>query len=237
MSGLRTTLASEINLTLSNGRLSATIKGVKFPVGEVLQEMKSGLPNRVNLIVSLDDKNSNLHRRSISYFVTYDLWDENYQIISSTHQSHNQNKIKGDSQLIEFLSNYELPNLLLVSDQKLTGTMTLTYRLIFNPVDNERVAKIKNWIQTSQGFEVQVNNDVYVGGANIPRLGVGSGTAINEGNSARTNNSLISSGPRFQKLFDKILEQNMSEDTIAAQWKSQLFVETFSLATVKNEKP
>lgn len=210
--------ASEVSLQVTEGGLSLSIKNVDFPIEKIMQEMKSGLPNRVNLMVSIDNKRGNITRRSQVYEIVYDLWDENFKVASHLSGGTVNEVIKSDKLLIAFLSNYSLPGIIKLPSTNNNSDLTITHRVIFNPIDNERIKKIKDWIQTSQGFEVSEEKQQ---GNNFAAPVATSRTLASPQGPRGIAQGATSSGPRFKKLFDKILEQNMSADSVAALWKSE----------------
>ena len=246
--GSSTLFSAEMSIDFNNKNLSANIRNINLPVNLLLLELKSGLPNYVNLIVIVGNERESIYQYSLSLIVTYDLWDEHYMVNRFDPTGHKKVNIKGDQELLVYLANHQLRNFVDLSKITNTKVLTLSYRILFNPVKAERIKKIKNWIRTSNGFDELDEEDNDSGELNSSVLASRRSTNTNSNRPPITDangNRLdfsggtpsVSSGPRFQKLFDKILEQNMSGDSVAADWKSEVVSKTFSLTELINEKP
>jgi hypothetical protein len=102
-------------------------------------------------------------------------------------------------------------------------------QVIVNPVKSERIKKIQNWLATSKGFTP--NSETTKHSTSLMR------DTVNtiDGEKTPLASGVRSSGPRFKKLFDQILEQYMDSDEIPALWRSQVVTLKFTKEQLSDE--
>lgn len=207
--------AIEVSSATLNGQLSVTLSKIDYPAQFINKELDSGLPNTISLILSLHKNNQQLHALTVNIQVLYDLWDEVYIVKQlSTDGVFNKRVFKTKKALVNWLGKIE-QRLIAVDQLKSNHSHQINVRVIVNPVKTERIKKIQAWIASSNGFTHRENkpqnNTSYVG-SRSSRVGGVSATGV------------AASGPRFQKLFDQILEQYMNTEEIPALWRSKQVV-------------
>ncbi len=207
--------AIEVSSKTLNGQLSVTLSEIDYPAQFINKELDSGLPNTISLILSLTKNNQPLHALTVNIQVLYDLWDEVYIVKQlTTDGQFNKRVFKTKAALVSWLDKIE-QRLIAVDKLKSNHSHQINARVIVNPVKTERIKKIQAWIASSNGFTHRENrphsNSSYVG-SRSSRVGGVSTTGV------------AASGPRFQKLFDQILEQYMNTDEIPALWRSKQVV-------------
>ncbi|MCJ8268921.1 MAG: hypothetical protein MJK04_05900, partial [Psychrosphaera sp.] len=176
------------------------------------KELDSGLPNTISLILSLSENNQPRHALTVNIQVLYDLWDEVYIVKQlSSDGVFNKRVFKTKIALVTWLGKME-QRVIAVDQLKPNARHQINARVIVNPVKTERIKKIQAWIASSNGFTHRENrqrsNSSYVGSRSSRASGVSS-------------SGVAASGPRFQKLFDQILEQYMNTEQIPALWRSK----------------
>jgi hypothetical protein len=241
-------LAKGVSVSLDVNDLKISTSNIDYPEGVLNRELKSGLPNTIDFLIRLSQNGTQVTQQVKRFSVVYDLWDEFYLIQEIGSEKIADVRIDSDIGLKNVLSSLDIivpyqPNSFAPDIPIVVST-----QIFFNPVQSQRIKKIQNWIRTSKGFDKIDNEDelnshspsqLNSNPSSIHSLGgatqqaVSNNTApssLNQVNAARP-----SSGPRFKKLFDKILEQHLSEDSIAAQWKSAPQIATFSIKDIQNE--
>jgi hypothetical protein len=235
--------AANISLHVVGNKLNAKVDNIKYPKALLMREMKSGLPNVLEMIMELAGTSGFETIVQLRYIITYDLWDEHYLVTSSKHGTQEKKTFKTDAQLLHWLSSVNLNNI--NNDQIFANEkeVQLNFQSFFNPVKSERIKKIKSWISTSKGFDASGEalhantNSSKQFTKNPQTLVSGENSLLSRKSAVISSNSVpMSSGPRFQKLFDKILADHLSEDAIAAQWKSERLITTFTLESLLREK-
>ncbi|NQZ12603.1 MAG: hypothetical protein HRT35_36085 [Algicola sp.] len=204
--------AIELSSKNLNGQLSVTLSEIDYPAQFIDKELDSGLPNTINLLISLNENKQPLHTLTVNIQVLYDLWDEVYIVKQlSSDGVFNKKIFKTKKALVTWLGKIE-QRIIAVDKLKPNAAHQINAQVIVNPVKTERIKKIQAWIASSNGFTHRENrqrsNSSYVGSRSNRASGVSS-------------SGVAASGPRFQKLFDQILEQYMNTEQIPALWRSK----------------
>lgn len=238
----RPLLAANLALYLVDKKLSVKVANIQYPKAILMREMKSGLPNVLDMMVRLTGSDGLETSDQVRYIITYDLWDEHYLVTAFKLDSQQRKTIETDANLLHWLSSVRLNGLDTEQVLRNKGELKLSFQTFFNPVQSDRINKIQNWIRTSKGYDVSVkdaSDDAITSTqaaskhANLASKHTNLASASNHTSGRRAP---VSSGPRFQKLFDKILEDHMNQDAVAAQWKSERLIKTFTLESLLREK-
>ena len=229
--------ATDISVSIDNHVISANILNINYNRNVMQEELKSGLPNELDVVLKMSSQNTVFHRYSLSFVITYDLWDEQYIVKRLDSKSSTRRVFSDENALFAYLENIEITGLYKFSNLSGNSPFLLTYRSFFNTVKSERIKRIRNWIRTSNGYKELESDDEQV--TPIHSRPIAGSVAIQHGIGAITKiqSPVTSSAPRFQKLFDKILEEHMSEESISAQWKSKPYSKIFYLERLSIEKP
>ncbi|MFT4929461.1 MAG: hypothetical protein ACI8WB_005594 [Phenylobacterium sp.] len=231
------TQAIDIKPENLKGQLAVTVKSIPYPA-QLDAELDSGLPNTINVLLWLSDDSNDNGRlvATVDYQVTYDLWDEVYLVNITTHAGGvTRHVVKTKTELLRRLSHITLTQVVDLNTLVSATNTSLSTQVIVNPVDGERIKKIHAWIANSKGFthepqdkrqSTSLTNTV----ANSNRIapvsgGVGASVTVTR-----------SGGPRFQKLFDKILEQYMQTDEVPALWRSERVSQRLELQQLKLQR-
>lgn len=243
-------MADNVRVKLNKDTLIISTSNINYPQDILNIELRSGLPNTIDLLIILSQNGIQLTQKIKRFSVTYDLWDEFYLIKELGSNKNNDVRVDSDKALKKALSSFDI---FMPYDSKLFDPeipIAVSAQILFNPVQSQRVKKIQNWIRTSKGFdkfnnEDELNSDSSSQSNTSPsainsvgRAGqqaLASNTEIGSLSRLNAASSNPSSGPRFKKLFDKILEQNLSEDSIAAQWRSKPQTTIFAIKDEQNE--
>jgi hypothetical protein len=204
-------LALTVSPTLNDGRLSVTVGDINYPKATLDKALKSGLPNNIGLWLTLTRDDKEVYVVHLNYRITYDLWDEVYQVqTNSTTGVESSQMVPSQTQLLSQLSSIALGNVVPGAMLRPQGQYRLKAQVIVNPVQVERIKKIQAWIASSKGFDKPSANQ-------LGTTGLGQGLQSRAEQSIATT-GVSSAGPRFQKLFDQILEQYMSNEKMPALW-------------------
>ena len=232
--------AANVSLYFADKNLNVKVDNIHYPKELLMREMKSGLPNVLDMMIKLmgsDGLEFNVQQR---YIITYDLWDEHYSVSVIEPNAKHSKIIKTDAELLLWLSSIQLNGLGIQQVLLNKDEFKLSFQTFFNPVKSDRIKRIQSWIRTSKGYDVP-EDELNSNSIRSSQVTNNQLNLVRENNSILANNTLgnkalVSSGPRFQKLFDKILEDHMSQDAVAAQWKSKRFVKTFTTEKLVREK-
>ncbi len=217
----------ELESRISNNVLTVRVSEINYPKNIIENELNSGLPNNFNVIFSVKNNKEIRFVKNINYQVTFDLWDEVYIIQTTLDNKTTLEEIVDEKSLvIDFINNITFENIGMLAELQQDQGYQLTAQVLVNPVNTERIEKIRRWIAKSQGFsELSEHNQHTRSPRAISKASVGSSASITDtgiGGSAR---------PRFQKLFDQIMEQYMELNETPALWKSEL---AFGSIHIKN---
>lgn len=233
----------ELKAEANNKHLIVTVTDVKYPDDITEKELSSGLPNDITLIVSISHQGNKVFALSANYQITYDLWDEVYRVKITDSLGKVFNKSIGKKQqVMAFIEQLTIENEMAIAGLQDNVVYNLSAQVLVNPVKRERINKIKAWIADSQGYSYSNDSESdasvvsgnpastvhnYTPGEVNASLIINKGTAVEHMRSAR---------PRFQKLFDQILEQYVTAGEVPALWRSQVKSTAFSLTSLLNEK-
>lgn len=237
-----TAQSAELNVRIKDTELSLSVSDINYPEHLLEKELKSGLPNDISLLVAINQDGKKVFVTRLNYQITYDLWDEIYQVrtTSSTIKSATQ-AAKPHHELVTLITQIRLSSKDAVRHLQTDAKYQVTAQVLVNPVKKERIDKIRNWIAESQGYvpvpEEQQGTRYAERSASAPQRsapqGANAAAIINPG---AGGDRVAANRPRFQKLFDQILEQYMDEDEVPALWHSELLTHTIQLKRKKSEK-
>ncbi len=229
--------AQEYDFERGEKKLSILVKKIELPRELFLKEVKSGLPNIINMSLKLEQGGIVRSDNTVELVITYDLWDEHFYVNYIQRGMISQAIYYNEDTLFNAITNIRFES---VVSEKISNTKksaNLIFRTIFNPVNMEKVKRIQAWIKSSNGFDISTSDKISTNPT--PKIGsitIKSKPKITNGNKPSINFVENSSGPRFKKLFDKILEENMSGDLIAAQWKSKVTTTNIPITSLINEQ-
>jgi len=226
-----TASAINVNVKSHSGQLTAIITDINYPQSILKKELNSGLQNNISIFITINQNEMNVFNCHLSFQITYDLWDENYVVIINKNNGAQVTRIiNSSSEVLAFLNTIRVN---CGDELSKNETYTLQAKVLVNPVKAKRIKKIKNWIATSKGYTVDSDK---VSNTSINDE-LPNNTNINEGRNMGTMNfySQASARPRFEKLFDKILQQYSGPNDIASLWSSEVATLLVDLETLKDE--
>ena len=210
IAGIGQAIGAQLSTEIKQNNLNVRFTDIEYPAQFVDKELDSGLPNTITVYMTLMADDKLIHGLTMNFQVVYDLWDEVYIVHKNVSDGSNkQQRFKTKGALLEYLSAIEHLDFYAKTGLANQQDTQLSAQVIVNPIKAERIKKIQAWIASSKGFEAKLSEDKSVQVVSTSPTGsVGA-----EGSTA--------SGPRFQKLFDQILEQYMSGDDLPALWRSE----------------
>ena len=230
----------EISANISDGQLRAKVSDINYPTSLLEKELTSGLPNDISLLISLYQQDNKRFSASVNYQITYDLWDEIYTVhITGSNGLNTTIAVESKDKIIAYINEIVLPVGFEINNINTDASVQFKAQVLVNPVKTERIKKIKAWIATSQGYTPDLEQDT-VKLAVVP-LNSASGNSlplVNPSNKPRITSAdnVNSARPRFQKLFDQILEQYMISDEVPALWRSDVAIINVNSTKVSNEQ-
>lgn len=240
----------EMQASIINNSLSLTIRDIDYPSRLLQQELTSGLPNKIDVLVEVKNGENSLLGFVKNYTIIYDLWDEQFNVTESSGHL-DSFKLSSTKTINDMLSTLVINDILSLDRLDSSRKYLISAQVAFNPVREERIQKIKEWTATSKGFTVDPDtvesqskllaangnsasdrsNAIITGGAigpgESPTSAIGSNTGVV---------TEPSSGPRFQKLFDRILDQYLDSEDVVAQWRSKKIEKTFTVDELNAEQ-
>ncbi len=225
--------AADIKVTKHANHIYTKIERIHYPQKLLATELKSGLPNVIDIIILVNHNQKLIRQRSQSIMITYDLWDEHYQLTHISPRGTEKLIKKNESALFSYISSISDSTQISSRYFQHQQQLELSFQVIFNPIEGERVEKIKDWIRTSNGYDKTDNSKLLSTHHGKPIGNNLTPNAIPVGADGLA--TISSSGPRFKKLFDKILDEYVTDDSIAAQWKSKVITQVIDFPSTDNE--
>lgn len=220
------------------------LNNIQYPDTLWEKELTSGLPNTVDFISRIYRDDSELATRVKRFNITFDLWDEEFTVTELAPNGNlaDQWQVKN---LDDVLIDLKWKRVISVSSFNLPPT-TVQLQIALNPIQEERIQKIKEWTATSKGYTVdngltEAQSRNFSASGSIPQptnSTAPSGNSVGNVNATsgagQANTTSIGSGPRFKKLFDKILDQTIQSNGLVAQWQSD--TELITIETIVNKE-
>ena len=202
-------LAAELSPTTNASRLGANIRGIGFPA-TFSRDLKSGLTNRILIRVTLLAGEQRRGQSAVEIAVRYDLWDERFVLNMTVNDtSLTTGSYRSAEEIIAFLADLRLADLFATDTLNAGDELRLQAEVLFNPVDKERMEKIRKWV---------TENSTYV-----PLEPGAAGGAP--------------AGPTANAMFNRIFEQYASGSDVAAIWKDSASSKPFKLAELRHGRP
>lgn len=229
----RSCIAIELSTDISEQKIKMQVSNINYPEEILAKQLNSGLPNNISALFSLQQANETVFVAKINYQITYDLWDEVYQLVISNSFDEPVSKvINSKALLMSMLNQINFTSHEAFMQLQPKKHYEVKVKILVNPVASERINKIRAWIATSQGYSVdpeksQLNKPAPVSRGSINNQGI---------NDPSIHFTTSSARPRFQKLFDQLLEQHIAATDTPALWQSDVASINISLAIKSNEK-
>lgn len=206
------------------------ISDIRYPKNIIEHELDSGLPNNFTVLFSLSENNKAMFASTANLQITYDLWDEVYHIqVLADNVLMQERTITQKAALSKFINHLKIESVAMYSYLKPKQSYQINAQVLMNPVTTQRIEKIRRWIAKSQGYNDLSEHNQH--GHSQQPLG-----KTSAGDSPKVTNTGIGGSirPRFQKLFDNIMEQYIELNETPALWKSEVANATIQLKATKN---
>lgn len=212
---------TEVIPVISDKGVIIQIKNAPLPMDLLSHEIDSGLPNNIVYLLSFFSGDQALGVKTVKYMVIHDLWDENYRLEKNLGDKTVRQVYKEKGKLLKKLSGIEIKGF----DAALLGNeYILRIQTVFNPIKIDRVKEVKDWFDGRSMEAIQRNK--------LAEASSGPQTFGTKG----ADVTQISRGPRFKKLFNKILEQYAENSESVGQWRSKLVTVNFKLPEITDEE-
>ncbi len=200
--------AADVLPFIENGMLGARVRDLAFP-RTFPKDLTSGLTSHVVIRVSLRAPGRPDVQRVTELAVKYDLWDETFGFTLSVEgRALTSDTLASVDAVLARLRDARLPALFPEGSLTPGVTYTLHADMLLNPIDAERMEKIRKWV---------AENSAYTPGqAGVPDTGT-------------TNKS--------NELFNRIFEQFAAGSTTAAAWRESAVSSPFRPESVPHERP
>jgi hypothetical protein len=200
--------AADLAPFIESGALGARVRDLDFP-RTLPKDLVSGLTSHLMVRVSLQAPGHPDVRRVVDVAVKYDLWEETFRVSLSVDGRvlTSETQTSRDAALAR-LRDARLPSLFPESSLASGVTYTLHADVLLNPIDAERMEKIRKWV---------AENSAYTPGqADMP------GTAT----TTKSND-----------FFNRIFEQFAAGATTAATWRETVVSSPFRPESLPHERP
>ena len=201
---------ADLSPYLHDKQLGVLVTGTKYPEG-LPKDLTSGLTNTLLLRVSLLADAQVIRQRTAELSIKYDLWEETFTATLATDGAAVDTRIYGTlSEVTAALAQLKLPGMFRSTDLAAGRKFLIRADILLNPVDRERMEKIRKWV---------AQNSTY-----IPSGPTGVGTVSSP--SASMSNS----------AFNRIFEQYAQGASVAAAWTETGASKPFQLEDVPDER-
>jgi hypothetical protein len=199
--------AAEVVPFLENGALGASVRGLQLPQN-IARDLTSGLTNHMVVRIALQVPGRTIAERVVSIAVKYDLWEETFLwTLSVDGQVPTNETYAALDTVLAKLKASRLPALFAEPVLPPGSTFTLRADVLLNPIDAERIGKIRKWV---------AENSTYTPGqAGVPDSNTSS--AANE-------------------LFNRIFEQFAAGANVASVWRESAVSSPFRLETLLRDQ-
>ena len=204
--------AATVKPIVQHEHLGIKISGVKYPKS-LNEELMSGLTTQ--LIINIELIQNNTRYKSLSEInIKYDLWDEVFHYRQSVNGTISRNeKLNHRDEVTLLLSEIAVQPTIKLEQLDPHSTAKIKINLYLNPVERERIEKIRKWVAKN----------------NVPSKG----TSLN-GHSGLSNNK-NSQRNSASSMFLEIFNQYTRGENIASEWKKELESEHFSIGELGYE--
>jgi hypothetical protein len=205
-------LAAQLVPTLKQQHLGVLIKDVQLPQ-TIRNDLRSGLTSRILVQVVLSQESQSLARRAVEITVKYDLWDEMFSVTMAVDNTAvMSNTYSSLDEIVAMLSSLSIPDLFPVAQLPGSKDLVVVVRLLFNPVEKERMEEIRKWVAENSKPAPTASPNV---GGGMP--------APAPASDSRT-------------LFNRIFEQYAAGASVAAAFTDSATSNPFKLENLHDEK-
>lgn len=139
-------MGADVTPFLANEQLGVRIARANYP--ETLhKDLTSGLTNTLLIRLTLLADTQVLQQRTATLNVKYDLWDENFTaglvLDGTTVDTRTYGKL---ADITAALSQLKLPAMFRAAEVPAARALTMRAEILLNPVDRERMEKIRKWV-------------------------------------------------------------------------------------------
>ena len=201
--------AGELEPFVADGHIGARVRDLAYPAN-LSKDLVSGLTNRILARVELHAGSHTAAQSAVEITVKYDLWDENFRLIVRVDGRVIANTLYSSlAEVRAVLQDLRVPALFATSGPPPAETLTLHANVLLNPVDRERMERIRAWVKENS---TPAPSDPTAADSSAP---VG----------AATSNA----------LFDRIFEQYAGGTDMAAAWHQSLTSKPFRMEGLSHE--
>jgi hypothetical protein len=194
--------AAELIPTLQGGTVGLEIRGLQLP-DTLRTDLVSGLTNRILIRIALLSDREAVAHHAVAIAIKYDLWEETFGMTTSVDERPvDVRSLPSVEAVLAVLADLSISGVLQSSDLALERPYMLQADVLFDPVDRERMEKIRQWV--AQNSTLPTN-----------------GTPVGGGGASRS-----------AELFNRIFEQYAAGADVAAAWRELVVSQPFRLDTL-----
>ena len=162
--------AAEVFVMLDDGKVGARVDALSFPTA-LPKELTSGLTNRLYARITLADSRATLDQKVVEIAIRYDLWDEQFSVVSTMDDATPQTRILANlPEVTTLLAALPLPQLFDFANLPAGVDLTLRVDVLLNPIDREKMLMIRKWVAQNSTPEVGNGQGISVSNAIFNRI-------------------------------------------------------------------
>lgn len=206
-----TCAGAELTPILRDKQLGVLVTHANYPES-LRRDLTSGLTNTLLIRMSLLADAQVVRQRTATLTVKYDLWEETFAATVAMDGANVDSRIYGTlADITAALAQLKLPAVFRSADLPAARTLAIRAEMLLNPLDRERMEKIRKWVAENSTYMPQ------------DRTGVGALNPVGAGSA--------------NSVFNKIFEQYAAGANIAAAWTENTTSKPFQLEELRDERP
>jgi hypothetical protein len=184
--------AAELLPRVESNAVSVQIRGLEFP-DTLREDLVSGLTNRILIRATLAMDGRLVAQSTVDIAIRYDLWEETFRVTMSTDGRTTPPRTFASLETTTaFLRDFSASGLFAGIGLERGRTFTVTADVLFDPIDRDRMEKIRQWVARNSTFP----------GSGAQRPSTGSSPSAD--------------------LFNRIFEQYASGAEFASVWRQRV---------------
>lgn len=190
--------AAELTHFIEGRHIGARVQALAFPES-LRKDLRSGLTNRLLMRMNLQEGAQSRAAATVQIELQYDLWDEQFRvqlIINGTAIV--TPALRTVDEAVAWLRDLRLPRLF--EHPATTGALTLKVEALLNPIERERMERIREWVTENSSY--------------VPLENGTKSTTSESGSNA---------------MFNRIFEQYAAGQDVAAQWRQEVVSAPFTV--------
>jgi hypothetical protein len=195
------TFAAELKPLINNQTLGVSLSSIAYP-DTLKKDLTSGLENNILIRVTLTTTTGEIDHREIVVTIKYDLWLETFRLRLVVGSANAVEKTFARTEdVLAYLNKLDVGNVFAINALAAKGELSLRADILVNPVDRERIERLRQWVAANSTPRDVIGNKV-------------SGAPA----TSRPND-----------LFNTIFEQYLRGESVSAAWRTTVLSKPFRM--------